>query len=309
MKITEKEYGIKLRLLRIMRALIENPNGYNKQRLAEMCKVSTDTIERDLNAISDAGFTIYKDANRCYAFAGEKPYQQLKELIYFTDDEQMLLLRAINREAPYLTSAQAEKLRNKVTNLYDYRRLGYTHLRKPYLDKIDLLKQAKEEKRQVELQDYHSSNSNVITNRQVECFLILPAEDILQAFDIEKQELRHFRLSRINRVKILPNPWQHEPRHLPIATDPFRIVDAQQIPVHLRLKVGAYNELIERFPATAQHTLVASEPDTYDFQCPVNHRFLGLTNFILGFYHQLVEIVYPESLLQHLRNEKNKMNF
>lgn len=302
--------SMRLRLPALIRALLEYPYGYTKQQLAKMFQVSDDTIERDIAAIGSVGFTIHKDKNRRYAFAGEKPLKQLKELLYFNEEEQKQLLESIDRHAPYMARAQAEKLKHKVASLYDYRRLGFAHLRRPYLDKIDLLQLARKEKRQIDLVNYHSSNSNKISDRRVECFLVLPAEDILQAYDLDRQELRHFRLSRIGRVEVLPQRWQYEHLHQARATDPFRIVDNNQVMVHLRLKVGAYNELVERFPATLAHTLPAADkPDVYDFQCNVNRGFLGLTNFILGFYHQLVEVVAPESLIEHLRKEVERMKF
>lgn len=305
-----KKDDIRQRLLRIIRMILEYPYGYNKQQISTLCNVSIDTVERDLVAIENAGFTIYKDDKRQYAFAGEKPLEQLKELIYFTEEEQNLLQLVVDRYAPYIQRVQAEKLKRKVTMIYDYRRLGYAHLRRPYLDKIDLLKKALKERRQVFLINYHSSHSNVVSNRLVECFLVLPSEDIIQAFDIDKNELRHFRLSRIGRIQLSSRKWQFESMHRPQKTDPFRIVDDLQVWVHLRLKVGGYNELVERFPATAPYTLpAADQPDVYDFQCEVNHKFLGLSNFILGSYHQIVEIVEPESLLDHLRKTIGKMNF
>lgn len=193
-----------------------------------------------------------------------------------------------------------EQLKNKLASLYDYHKLGHSYLRKPYLKKVDSLLKAKEEKRLVLLQDYRSSNSNRVEDRKVEPFHISPPEDTLQAFDVAKKAIRHFRLSRIKRVKILDEPWQFEGHHAVMLTDPFRIVDNQQVMLHLRLKVGAFNELTERFPLTKAYIEETEEEDIYDLQCMVNHRFLGVSNFILGFYHQIVEVVAPEELRKQL---------
>lgn len=103
--------------------------------------------------------------------------------------------------------------------------------------------------------------------------------------------------------------WEFEQRHIVMPTDPFRIVDAKQVMVHLRMKVGAYNELTERFPTTKAYVMESAVGDVFDFQCMVNQRFLGLTNFILGNYHQLVEILEPEGLLDHLRKAVGRMEF
>lgn len=303
----EKEYGTKVRLLRIQRALLERPFGYTKQQLADRYNVHPDTIKKDFNAFRAAGFDINPNEKHCYGFTVDEPLEELKDLLHFSEKDQQLLLEAIGRLGSHDPSV--EKLKRKIVSIYDYTRLGNTFLRKPYLSKVDLLEQAKREKRQVILLDYHSSNSNKVSDRRVEPFHPDPSDDILHAFDVDKQELRHFRISRITRIQVTAEPWAYETLHRVMATDPFRIVDNNQVSVHLRLRVGAKNELVERFPLTQAYIQPAQEQDVYDFQCKVNHQFYGLTNFILGFHHQIVEVLQPESLLEHLQAQVKTMKF
>ncbi len=307
MKKKEQEYGHKVRLLKLQRILLEQPFRYTKRQLAERFNVHPDTIKEDFNAFRNAEFEIECDDNYCYGFTADKPYEELKDLLHFSEKEQLFLLEVINRLGHHDPSA--EKLRRKIVSIYDFTRLGNAFLRKPYLSKIDLLEQAKREKRQVILLDYHSSNSNNISDRRVEPFDPNPADDILQAFDVDKGELRHFRISRITRIQLTGDAWAHETQHRVMATDPFYIVSNDQVSVHLRLRVGAYNELVSRFPLSQVYVQKAQEEGIYDFQCKVNRNFYGLTNFILGFHHQIVEVLYPESLLEHLRAQVAQMKF
>ncbi len=53
----------------------------------------------------------------------------------------------------------------------------------------------------------------------------------------------------------------------------------------------------------------ADEVEIFDFECKVNERFFGLTNFILGYHEQIIEIVEPESLIEHIKNHIGKINF
>lgn len=303
----EAEYGTKVRIMRVLRALLDRPYGYTKRQLADKYGVHVDTIKQDFEAIETAGFVPRYDEKFRYALVEDQPYKQLKDLLHFSEEDQILLNEAIDQIAPH--TKRGERLKQKLGSLYDYHRLGHSYLRKPYLNKVDSLMQAKKEKRQVILQDYRSSNSNIVSDRLVEPFHPSPPDDTLQAFDVEKQELRHYRISRITRVRMTDDLWQHENRHVVLPTDSFRIVDPNQVMVHLRLKVGAYNELIERFPQTKAYITEAAENEIYDLQCMVNHRFLGLTNFILGYHHQLVDVLEPESLVEHLREEVKKMSF
>lgn len=301
------EFGTRVRVVHVLRSIIERPYHYTKRALAERHGVSVDTISGDFHAITTAGFTLQADEKNRYAFVLDKPHRQLKDLLHFSEEDQTLLHQAIDNLPE--TTARHQNLKKKLSALYDFRRLGHAYLRKPYLSKVDLLLQAKDEKRQALLIDYRSSNSNAISSRLVEPFHISPAEDTLQTFDVEKQALRHFRISRFTRVQLTDTPWQHEGHHNILLTDPFRIVSNDQVNIHLRLGVGAYNELVERFPLTKGHIEESETPGVYDFQCKVNRQFLGLSNFILGFYHQQIEVVEPEELKAHLRREVDGMRF
>ena len=293
--------------MRVLLAILEYPNGYTKQQLADRYGVSTDTITGDFRAIETAGFVLEKDERHRYAFKTDKPLRQLKDLLHFSAEDQVSLHQAIDNLP--VSSERARQLKAKLSSLYDFRRLGHAYLRKPHLTKVDLLMQAKTEKCQVYLIDYRSSNSNAISTRLVEPFHISPADDTLQAFDVDKRTLRHFRITRFTRVQLTDLPWQHEGHHNIMHIDPFRIVDNNQVTVHLRLGVGAYNELVERYPLTRSHIEETDDPNIFDFQCAVNHRFFGLSNFILGFYHQHIEVLEPEGLKAHLREELGRMRF
>lgn len=303
----ESEYGTRVRIVRILRAIAEHPNHYTKRALAERYGVHLDTIKGDFEAIVTAGFQLQEDKNHRYAFALDKPHKQLKDLLHFSEEDQALLYQAIDNLP--VGSERAAKLKAKLGSLYDFGRLGHAYLRKPYLNKVDLLEQARQEKKQAVLEVYRSSNSNTIGNRVVEPFHVSPSEDTVQTFDVDKRVVNHFRISRFARVKILDTPWQFEGHHNIRRTDPFRIVGNEQVMVHLRLGIGAYNELIERFPLTKGHIEEAHEEGVYDFQCSVNDKFLGLSNFILGFHHQGIEIVQPEALRDYLRDVAGRMKF
>lgn len=307
MSTPEREYGTKERLLRILLALAETPFGYTRKELAVRYGVDRDTIKNDFNTLKNVGFLLEKDEQHRYRLVLDKPYKKLKELLHFTEEDQQLLEQAIDQISPH--TRRGEQLKKKLSSLYDYYKLGHAYLRKPYLRKVDALIQAKDEEKVVVLVGYRSSNSNKVEDRMVEPFHVSPPDDTLQAFDLEKKAIRHFRLSRITRVKLLDENWTHKGHHAVMLTDPFRIVDNHQVPIHLRLRVGAYNELIERYPLTKAYIEETEHPDIYDFQCMVNHRFLGLSNFILGNHHQIIEVISPESLKNHLNEIVRNLKF
>ncbi|MCB9289647.1 MAG: WYL domain-containing protein [Lewinellaceae bacterium] len=305
----EQEFGTKMRLLMVMRALLEQPYRYTKKELARRFKVDPDTIKSDFEAFKNAGFDLDHDKKTYrYAFKADKPYEELKSMLDLSEADQLRLLRAISEVEP--GNPEFEQLKRRLASLIEYAQKEHNYLRRPYLTKVNLLEKARLEKRRALLVDYHSSNSNVVADRLVEPFYAKAEDDILQAFDVDKKKLRHFRFSRMKRIRLTDTPWAYEKEHKILATDPFRIVDDQQVMVHLRLRVGAYNELVERFPLSKAYIQEdAADEGIYDFQARVNHKFYGLTNFILGFHHQIVEVLEPEELKAHLRREVGRMKF
>ncbi|MDX1912586.1 MAG: WYL domain-containing protein [Saprospiraceae bacterium] len=303
----DTEYGTRARLINVLLILVQSPFRHTLKSLADRYAVTVDTLEGDIKVLRDAGLTIEKDEKSRYALVIEKPYQELKHLLHFSEEDQALLYQAIDN-LPNSTKRH-QQLKSKLGALYDFSRLGHSYLRRPYLTKVDLLEQARKEKKQVALENYHSSNSSKISHRFVEPFFVSPAEDMIHAIDVEQQQVRHFRISRCTRVRLLNADWQYEKLHTVMQTDPFRIVNNEQVMVRLRLSVGAYNELTERYPLTRNYIEPTEDPTRFEFQCRVNHEFKGLSNFILGFYHLDMEVLEPESLLEHLRREIANMRF
>lgn len=308
--------------MRVFRALQEQPYRYTKTQLAELYGVSKDAIDGDFKAIRNADFELDYDNKYRYAFAADQPFENLKELLQLEDADQLRLLRALQQvdEPSNKLLSLKKRLSAIFGNRQDYPGAadapaavstpGPEHWRRPYLTKFQLLEQARQQKVQVVLLDYRSSNSNAVKDRLVEPFHVMMEDDTVQAYDVDKQMLRHFRISRIRRIRMTEIPWAHESAHQVLATDPFRIVDDRQVLVHLRLKVGAYNELVERYPLTKAFIQEDAELEhVYDFHCRVNHKFYGLTNFILGFHHQVIEVIAPEELKRHLERERERMRF
>lgn len=295
-----KEYGTKLRLLRIMKALVDQPGFYTKKKLAALYDVSVDTITHDFNALNNAGFLLEYDEKHRYSFVREKPFLQLQDLLHFSAEDQVLLYQAIDHITP--NDEKRIKLKQKLAAIYDYRKLGYVYLSRPHLDKIDQLLFAKNAKKQVLLQDYHSSHSNNIQNRVVEAFHIQAADNTFQAYDVEKKEIRHFKISRVSAIKLLNEDWQFEGYHQLLQTDPFRVADPHQVNVHLTIDIAAKNYLVEFYPLSVPY--LSSDPSgtRFDFICPMNHRFIGIDRFIIGQHRHILAIHEPQHLIQHIQS-------
>ncbi len=297
-----------VRLIKVLLALIENPYGYTKQQLADLYNVHADTIKQDIEDIRDAGFEVKPDKKYRYGILKNKFYEHLEELLFFTEKEQNFMLEALGKMNH--ADKRYDKVRNKLQTIYDISKLGSSIISKPFLTKISILEKAKANKHLVKLIAYRSTNSGEETDRLIEAFHISPHEDMLHAFDVERKGIRHFRLSRFDRVEIIEVAWNYEGKHYVQATDPFRIVDDKQVKVHVRMRMMGLNELVERFPLAQAYIRPAADIENiYELECKVNHRFYGITAFILSNHSAIVEIVEPESLIDHINQEAEKIKF
>jgi predicted DNA-binding transcriptional regulator YafY len=301
----EKEYTGRTRSLRILFAIVESPFIYTRKRLAEKYEVDESTIKKDFEAFKEGGFTLVADKHYRYGLSAEKKYDNLIKHLIFTKKEEDILTEALQKMGT--NDKAVDKLQKKLSRVYDVSKLNNV-FDKNFLTKMDLLEKAIKDKKVVILKDYHSTNSSTVRNRTVEVFSVSAEDDIVHAYDLEDKNIKHFRISRISKLDITQTDWQYESSHYIQSTDCFRIHDNKQVSVHLRIKVGAYNQLLEQYPTARTFLKPTSEsPDAYDFQCKVNHRFFGLSNFIMGNYRNIEAIYEPESLIEYVEGEARKL--
>lgn len=301
-KVTKERFG------ELILLLVHEPFRYKRSEIAEKLKVSTSTIDRDFIALKNINLpTTFNDDYR-YGFVKDKAYDALKNLLHFTDTEQAFLVRAIDAYDKYNEQGKtAKRVKEKLNSLYDFRKLGLDILREPHLQMIDLLEKAKKEKVQVLLKNYHSSNSNTVKNRLVEPLHVSPFDDMVYAYDVENKKISHFRMTRIGGVEELHQPATFKTTFNLGDADPFYIVSNEKIMARLEFGVGAYNELILRFPLAKRYIKTYSSGDKFEFQCPVNRKFYGISNFILNCHHDKVKVHEPVELLEHLQEKLKEL--
>ncbi len=295
----EKEYTGRSRSLRVLRAIVQSPFIYTLKRLAEKYQVDESTIKKDIKAYRDAGFSIKPDEQHRYGFTVDRALDNLKSLLVFSPKEENLLISALQQYKS--NEVDIEKLLKKMARIYDVSKMHNT-FDKNFLTKMDLLEKAIREQKVVVLKDYPSTNSGSVRDRRLEVFHLSAEDDVVHAFDLEIKKIRHFKISRISTLEITSAGWAHIGSHQSQPTDCFRIHDVQQIPIHIRISVGGYNALLESYPVARAYLKPASDAlNQYDLQCKVNHRFYGLSNFILGNYDSIVAILDPDELIDHIK--------
>ena len=285
--------------VRILLRILAHPYTFTRKELADHFDMSKDAVTECIEVFRTVGLKFEQDKPhyRC-AILPERGFDELERLKSLTKSDRDKIALALKQ---YAGNKDALYILNKIESLYDFQQLGIRALRRPELEKIDKLETAKKNEQRVILENYRS-NSNETKDRLVECFHIDTEAGMIQVYDVDRKGSRHFKLNRIERVQALEAPWEYNDKHHCQYTDVFRIADNNRVNVHLLLDVYAYNALIDTFPQATRTTLPGSEPNTFDFQDQVNHKFLGLTNFIMS-NAEHVQILNPPELKEQIREK------
>ena len=290
------------RVIQVLLRILARPYRYTKRDLAEHFGYSKDTIDEDIQAIKASALDFHQDHHHRCAILPSSQFDELRYLQFLTKKERAKIGQVLDKN---FNDREAFYLKNKLSSLYDFQQLGLNALRRPALERLNQLEFSKTNKKQVVLENYRS-NSNDIRDRIAEVFDIDAALDTIQALDPteenKEKRIKHFKLSRIERVRLTNQSWQHEDQHNPKPTDVFRIAMANQVLVRLKIDVFAYNSLIDNYPKAKGACMPGAIPNTFDFQTKVNPEFLGLTNFIMNNTGH-VEIISPPSLIEKVKEK------
>ena len=277
------------RMLRLMKMLASNKN-YTIDELAERLGISYRSIYRYIDTFKDSGFVVEKLHSNVYRL-GKMPkgYIDLKDLIYFSEEEAYIVNSLINS----LDSTNALKinLKKKLSAVYNSTSIINYVQKKDIAEHIEMLGNAMRGKRMVILKGYESSHSGKRSDRLIEPFEFSTNCIDIWGYDIDKKENKVFKISRIGKVKVTDDDWANENRHQKSKTDCFRISGYKQTPVKLELSMMAKNLLLEEYPLAEQD--LRKEDDKWILETLVS-GMEGIGRFVIGLAHEIKVIDSPE---------------
>ena len=288
------------RMLRLMKMLASNKN-YTIDNLAERLGLSYRSIYRYIDTFKDSGFVVEKLHSNVYRL-GKMPkgYVDLKDLIYFSEEEAYIVNSLINS----LDSTNALKinLKKKLSAVYNSTSIIDYVQKKDIAEHIELLGKAMREKKAVILKGYESSHSGEISDRWIEPFEFTTNCIDIWGYELEKKENKVFKISRIGKVKVLDEDWTKEDKHRKSKTDCFRISSYEQTPVKLELSMMAKNLLIEEYPLAEQD--IRKEGDKWILETMVS-GMEGVGRFVIGLAPE-IKVIDSPALENYIRNFVSK---
>lgn len=286
------------RVFKLIGLLTARP-GKNVKQLAESLEINPRSVYRYFELLEELGFIVEKDFDdRYFIFNNE---MQNTAAFSFTVEEASLLKRSLNalpetnplRESIVRKLFFNSELETHSVNLYNARLSQH----------IEKLSMAIKNERQVVLQNYHSANSNTITDRLVEPIDLIEDYKTIVAYDIKNKGNRHFKIERIDGVKILEKKHKNRQNHHVVETDIFGMSGTENKKVKLILSQRAALLLKEEYPLSRPY--VTETKNGYLFEGNVK-SFKGIGRFILGLLDE-IEVVRPKGLTDYLMDKiKNK---
>lgn len=287
------------RMLRLMKMMAGNRN-YTIDELAEKLGTSYRSIYRYIDTFKDCGFVVNKVRSNVYKLGKlPKSYVELKNLIYFSEEEAYVVNGLIN--SLDATNMLKANLKKKLSAVYDSTSIVKYVQKSEVAEHIEQLGEAIRSKRKVILKAYESAHSQEVADRFIEPFELTTNCIDVWGFDLEKQENRVFKISRIGKVCILQDSWSNEESHQTSKTDCFRISSFEQIPVKLELSLMAKSLLVEEYPLSEMD--LRHEDDKWILETMVS-GMEGVGRFVLGLLNE-IKIIDSPALEDYIDNYVN----
>ena len=278
--------------------------GHSSEEIENKFGFSDRTVYRYIEALRNAGFIVDKK-NGIYKINREEGFgKSISDLLNLSEDEAYILNKAmhsINGANPY-----RENLIKKLHAVYDFDRIAKIVVDEMQAENVHSLIKAIREKKQVLLRNYHSANSDIVRDRQVEPISFTTNYVSVWAFEPESQSNKLFKVQRIGNVVNLHKTWHYETQHKAGHEDIFRMSSDKKLPIKLRLSMRAASLLKEEFPLANEY-LSEENDKIYIFETEVC-SYHGVGRFVLGLADE-VKVIENKEFINYLNEKIKRLQF
>ena len=288
------------KLLRLMKLLTGNVSR-TIDSLAKELGITPRTVYRYIDTIREAGFVVNKLYGNVYAMGKvSRGLTDFKKLIYFTDEEAYLAAKMI--EGIDNNNALKRDLQRKLASVYDSTSIDNYIDNPANAANIEALNEAIKHKKQVILKQYESAHSDEAKDRLVEPIEFTANMIDIWAYDIDKDENRVFKVSRIHEVEVTDTDWAFKAKHKALKPDVFRMTGKLNEKITLQLDTRAKSLLLEEYPLAEKDL---KRVDGKWVLATTIHSLEGAGRFVIGLAAD-VKILEGEILKMYIQNYKKK---
>lgn len=277
------------RQLKLMIMLTQN-NNLSVEDVSQRLQMSRRSIYRYIDAFKAMGFVVKKAGSKYRIDPNSPFFAKIATGVQFSEAEAITISQVLN--SVYNNSPQVRDLREKLANLYNTDVLARHGVDNQMAQNVNMLFKAIHEQRVVMLCNYSSPSSNSVGNRIVEPYQFVNENSEVRCFELSSGMNKTFKVSRAERVELMPLLWSHKAEYKAFYTDLFGFSGEERLPVSLSLGELARNVLLEEYP-DAQRQLAVEKDGRYRFDTEVC-SYTGIGRFVIGLYEDIKIIGSPE---------------
>ncbi len=277
---------------------LQNKPSKSVRFMANFLECTERTTYRYIDLLKQIGLDIRKDENNKFFIVSEILSDE-----HFTNQESTFLIEMINTvgKDTVLKDSILKKiyLKSEISNQVNA--LFKAHLSK-LVEKLNI---GITNKKKVLLKQYHSVNSNNISDRLVEPIQFTESYNAICAYEVDSQITKYFNLERIIDVEVLENEQEFNNLHIVEPTDVFGFTErnGEKFEVELTLSLRAYILFKEANAGLENYFTKINNTSLYLLKVNVNNP-KPILSLIKGFKDEL-EIKGSKSFIAYLKDEKS----
>lgn len=270
--------------------LMSGVRYYTVEELAAELNTSYRSIYRYIDTFKTVGFAVEKVSANIYRLL-ELPEEDicLKNLLYFSEEEGQVISNWV--ESMDGTSSFKANIYKKLAFIYQLAEISSFEGSKSNANARLALSDAIENHKRVILKNYSSPNSGTVKDRHVEPFAFTNNFIEVWAYDCDVEDVRIFKIPRIQKVEVLDESWENETKHIKSDIDAFHMSGKRNIHVRFEMDQLAYNLLCEEYPLAVSD--ICQEENKWIYDSSVC-KLEGVGRFVIGLLHNIRIVDSPE---------------
>lgn len=267
------------RQLRLMTLLVEN-TSLTVAQVAARLDITPRSVYRYIDLFRQTGFIVAHERD-IYRIDKNSPFfKSITGNIMFSEDEAITVAQLLYSVSD--NSTQIKNLRAKLDRLYNYGVLETHDADRQLANNTSTLYEAVKQHRIAVLKDYRSHHGESVSDRIVEPYQFLNANDDIRCYEIATGLNKTFKISRIGEVRLIDLTWSNADKHDSLFTDIFGFSGKPVDDISLLLSPRAAGLLCEDFPA-ARAFMGESSGGMRRISVKVC-SYLGPMRFVFGLY-------------------------
>ncbi len=279
--------------------LLNTPPAKSAKQLMQRTGMKKTHLYRNLKLLEELGYTIKTDKQhrKSLTFLNTSSSGKLTKDMLGHDELNYIhdLLQSQVTASPY-----AESILHKFDRHLSLAPLADALPQLHRSRMIQLVRFGINRNRQLFLKGYRSVTGNKITDRIVEPMEITADHRYLIAWDVDKDDQRQFKFSRITDIEVLEVPTKSG--HIASPMDIFGMTGTEWHTVKMKLSTNPYHLLIEEIPLSRQFIFTRGGEVFFEGQV---RNWQGIGRFVLGFPGE-VEVLAPEGFKEYLKEKIGK---